>query len=142
MPSLSLRHMHTHFLCAVAPTLACHTCKHAHPTDSFYSIQGNKSLLWTQSSRAQHIMAGKLRQQQEVDAVGHTVSLARNKRAVTVRAQPTLGFLCSPESKHEDWHYLLSWRISVNLIKIILTKQAQELTSLKHPSEASAKAAF
>ena len=95
-----------------------------------------------QSLRAQHIMAGKLRQQQEIEAAGHTVSIARNKRAVTVCAQPTLSFLCRPESKHEDWYYLLSWRISVNLIKIILTEQAQELTSLKHPSEASVKAAF
>lgn len=95
-----------------------------------------------QSSRAQHIMAEKLRQQQEAEAAGHTVSIARNKRAVTVCAQPTLSFLYSPESKHEDWYYLLSWRISVNLIKIILTEQDRELTSLKHPLEASVKAAF
>lgn len=94
-----------------------------------------------QSSRGQHIMAGKLRQQQDVEVVGHTVSIARNKRAVTVCAQPTLSFLYSPES-NEDWYYLLSRRISVNLIEIILTEQAQELSSLKHPSEASAKAAF
>lgn len=87
-------------------------------------------------------MAGKLRQQQDVEVVGHTVPIARNKRAVTVCAQPTLSFLYSPESKHEDWYYLLSRRISVYLIEIILTEQAQELSSLKHPSEASAKAAF